>query len=228
MDRTLGTRAPANRGKKRSNLGTLRRTPLRERGHRRYEQILEVANQVFREIGYEAATTNAIAARGRFPVGSIYHFFPDKAAIYLALAERTAKRVADLLDRELDMSLIPLPIEEAVAKIIGPLFELYASDSGFRLCMKNGSILPEQVNVYERLMNQITVRLSPLLQLKLEVDERRADFVSRILITVVTSLMGIDANHSSLPQLRGEIIRVVSAYLSYPLEEARHGTPIAT
>jgi AcrR family transcriptional regulator len=199
-------------------MSTPRRSPLRERGRVRYEQILEVANDVFGKIGYEAATTNAIAARGRFPVGSIYHFFPDKAAIYLALAERTAKRVGELMDQELDMSLVTLPIEKAVGKIIGPLFELYASDQGFRRCMQSGSILPEQVKVYERFMNQITTKLSPLLQFRFGIDEKRADFVSRVSITIVTTLLGIEESFASLSQVKNEIIRVITAYLSSYLD----------
>jgi AcrR family transcriptional regulator len=51
-------------------------------------QILDVAEQMFIAEGYNATTTNAIAARAKVPIGSLYQFFPDKAAILQALALR--------------------------------------------------------------------------------------------------------------------------------------------
>src|SRR5437588_9698986 len=64
----------------------LRRMPRQARGRERIARILDAAGQVFAEVGYEAATTNAIAARAQTPIGSLYHFFPHKEAILYALA----------------------------------------------------------------------------------------------------------------------------------------------
>jgi AcrR family transcriptional regulator len=52
------------------------------------EEILDAAAAVIAEAGIEAATTNAIAERAGAAVGSLYHFFPNKAAIVRALAAR--------------------------------------------------------------------------------------------------------------------------------------------
>ena len=47
------------------------RQPSQERGERRVEEILDAAAEVIAEVGVEAATTNAIAARaGSSVVGS--------------------------------------------------------------------------------------------------------------------------------------------------------------
>ena len=64
----------------------LRREPRQERGRRRIEGILEAAARVFAEVGYEAATTNAIAREARTSIGSLYQFFPNKGAVLEALA----------------------------------------------------------------------------------------------------------------------------------------------
>jgi AcrR family transcriptional regulator len=55
------------------------------RGQQRMELVLDVAAQVFAEVGFEAATTNAIAARAGMSPGSPYQFFPNKDAIAKAL-----------------------------------------------------------------------------------------------------------------------------------------------
>jgi AcrR family transcriptional regulator len=66
----------------------MRRQPRQARSQERVKQILDVAEQMFIVEGYNATTTNAIAARAEVPIGSLYQFFPDKGAIVQALAVR--------------------------------------------------------------------------------------------------------------------------------------------
>ncbi len=63
------------------------------RGQRRIDQILTVAEQVFADVGYEATTTNAIAARAGMSPGSLYQFFENKEAIAAGLAARYLDRL---------------------------------------------------------------------------------------------------------------------------------------
>lgn len=63
----------------------LRRLPQQSRSQQRVVQILEAAVRVFSEVGYEAASTTAIAKQAKTSVGSLYRFFPDKAVILQAL-----------------------------------------------------------------------------------------------------------------------------------------------
>jgi len=50
----------------------MRRVPQQDRGQRRVEKILDAAAEVIAEVGVQAATTNAIAARAETSVGSLY------------------------------------------------------------------------------------------------------------------------------------------------------------
>jgi hypothetical protein len=61
------------------------RAPQQERGQRRVEQILDAAESVFTESGVDATSMQAIADRAESSVGSLYHFFPNKDAIVLAV-----------------------------------------------------------------------------------------------------------------------------------------------
>lgn len=65
----------------------MRRKPLQARSQERVRRILQVAEALFVAEGYAATTTSAIAARAQVPIGSLYQFFPDKAAILKALAQ---------------------------------------------------------------------------------------------------------------------------------------------
>jgi AcrR family transcriptional regulator len=69
-----------------------RRVPRQERGERRVAELLEAAEAVIAEIGYEAATMSAIAERAGAAIGSLYQFFPNKPCITQALRAEYAKR----------------------------------------------------------------------------------------------------------------------------------------
>lgn len=66
------------------------KAPRRRRGIKRVEELLAAAEQVFAEVGYGAASMNAIAQRAGAPIGSLYQFFPNKTALGGALVERYA------------------------------------------------------------------------------------------------------------------------------------------
>jgi AcrR family transcriptional regulator len=73
------------------------REPQRRRGHQRVAAILEAGATVFREKGYDAATMTEIAARSGTAFGSLYRFFPSKAALADALLAHYAQRALDEL-----------------------------------------------------------------------------------------------------------------------------------
>lgn len=76
-----------------------RRTPTQARSKKRVEAILEAAARVFIEEGFDAASTDAIAARAGTSVGSIYQFFPNKLALFEALAARCLERQRQIFDQ---------------------------------------------------------------------------------------------------------------------------------
>ena len=75
-----------------------RRVPQQIRSQRRVEKILQAATEIFAEVGFENATTNAIAERAAVSIGSLYQFFPNKAAILSALNDRCLTELRDVLD----------------------------------------------------------------------------------------------------------------------------------
>ena len=52
-----------------------RRVPQQARSRERYNLILDSAARLFAEVGYEAATTNAIADVAGVSIGSLYQYF---------------------------------------------------------------------------------------------------------------------------------------------------------
>ncbi len=77
-----------------SDLSTLgRRVPQQERGTRRVAELLEAAEAVFAESGYEAATMTAIAERAGSSIGALYQYFPNKEALVRALLTEYGNRM---------------------------------------------------------------------------------------------------------------------------------------
>ena len=83
-----------------------RRAPKQLRSRRTVARILHAAARVFAEDGFEAATTNRVAERAEVSVGSLYQFFPNKAALLLALRHGWMQRVHD----HLGTALAPHPL----------------------------------------------------------------------------------------------------------------------
>ncbi|WP_329608331.1 helix-turn-helix domain-containing protein [Nostoc sp. CMAA1605] len=56
----------------------MRRQPKQTCSQERVHHILDVAEQLFIELGYEQTSTRAIATRAGVPVGLLYQFFLTK------------------------------------------------------------------------------------------------------------------------------------------------------
>jgi len=72
--------------------GPGRRTPRQARSRATWEAIVEAAAQILERNGPAGFNTNAVAERAGVSIGTLYQYFPDKAAILMAAAEREARR----------------------------------------------------------------------------------------------------------------------------------------
>ncbi|KPF43662.1 TetR/AcrR family transcriptional regulator [Rhizobium sp. AAP43] len=70
-----------------------RKKPMQERSIQRLESILEAAVGLFLEKGVNNVTMSEIAQRAHIPIGSLYQFFPQKAAIIKALHDRLSSEM---------------------------------------------------------------------------------------------------------------------------------------
>jgi AcrR family transcriptional regulator len=77
--------------------GNLRNVPTQARSRQRLRRVLDAADEVLASEGAAAFTTTRIAAVAGVPVGSVYHYFPSKAAIVEALAVRYWSDFEDLV-----------------------------------------------------------------------------------------------------------------------------------
>lgn len=65
-----------------------RKRPAQRRAQRTMDDILEAAAQLLDEVSFERLTTNRVAERAGYSIGTLYHYFPDKGSLVRALALR--------------------------------------------------------------------------------------------------------------------------------------------
>ncbi len=107
-----------------------RRQPVQARSRERVEKILDAAVQLLAEDGYDAVKTNAIARRAGVSIGSVYQFFPNRFAIFNALAQRYREKIAESLATHLTVGP-NRSWEEALEDTIDILAEMWRSDWAF-------------------------------------------------------------------------------------------------
>lgn len=78
-----------------------RRAPSQRRSRERVENILEAATALIAEAGSDAMRMSEVAERAGISIGSLYQYFPDKAAIIRTLAERYNAQGRECIEAEL-------------------------------------------------------------------------------------------------------------------------------
>ncbi len=104
---------------------SMRRQPKQKRSQERVDRILDAAAEVFDEVGYEAATTHAIAQSANTAIGSLYQFFPDKLAIFHALELRHVERVHAVWAKLDQPEIIQLPFERFIRTLRATFQQLF-------------------------------------------------------------------------------------------------------
>ncbi len=117
--------------KDQAGASVLRRAPQQARGQQRVDTILDAAESYFADIGYDAATTNGLAALAGVAVGSIYQFFPNKEAILQAVVGRYRAEALRRLDESLGTDVAALSVPEIVNRMIDVAITMGVKHKGF-------------------------------------------------------------------------------------------------
>jgi AcrR family transcriptional regulator len=95
-----------------------RRRPKQRRAQETVEAVLDAVVRILKREGVAAVSTNRIAAVAGVSIGSVYQYFPDKRAIFLALHERHAEQIGRLVE-----STLVEHADASLAEIVGALVE---------------------------------------------------------------------------------------------------------
>ena len=104
-----------------------RRTPRQQRARHTVEAVLDAATRIMKREGVDAVTTNRVAEVAGVSVGSIYQYFPDKRAIFLALHDWHAEEMGRLVERALVEHAAAAP-DEMLRALVLALIDAHAAD----------------------------------------------------------------------------------------------------
>jgi len=193
-----------------------RRQPKQRRARQTFEAILNAVVRILKREGSGSLTTNRIAEVAGVSIGSVYQYFPDKGAIFIALHQRHV----DEIDRLIQGTLIEhasSSLEELMRALVEAMIQAHTTD-------------PE---LYELLLTQVphradgrrefSVRLHSVFRLAIasrarELSKRRdLDKVAFVVTHMVDALShGAVMRRPkgvSLAAAKEEVIRAVLAYL---------------
>jgi AcrR family transcriptional regulator len=106
-------------------MGSLRRQPKQSRSQHRVNAILDAAERIFSEVGFKAATTNAIARRANTNIASLYQYFPNKKAILQAVVRRYREEYDAVADGIFGVKNDSLSLAELVERFCIATVELH-------------------------------------------------------------------------------------------------------
>jgi AcrR family transcriptional regulator len=105
----------------------LRRRPSQRRARQTVEAILDAVIRILKREGGKAVTTNRIAEVAGVSIGSVYQYFPDKGAIFVALHQRHIEEIDRAVERTLVQNATA-PLDELMRAMIETMIDAHKSD----------------------------------------------------------------------------------------------------
>ncbi len=204
----LPTRSPAG--------GEGRAVPAQARSRERYERILDAATAVIAEVGYEAATTEAIAERAETSIGSVYRFFPNKLAMFQALIPRYLDKTRALFDSLVTPEAFTQPWQSLVERGIDLFADFQLKEPGFRAVWMSIKVTDQLLVEGDEVNQEFARRLELTLQFQapsLDAAQRRV--VAMVVVEIVSAMLVVATQRGPelAPQLVAETKKAVTRYL---------------
>ncbi|HWE62352.1 MAG TPA: TetR/AcrR family transcriptional regulator [Chloroflexota bacterium] len=206
----------------------LRRAPQQARGRRRIDAILDAAEQVLAEAGYEGATTNAIAARADTSIGSLYQFFPNKDAIMQALGLRYIDRCRDAFTPLLSPAAADLPMNVWIDRIVDALDSTEKANAGFKELFSSAATTPDLAAADNAMHHQFIVGLDSALAERMpHLDPERRLVCAEVGVRTAEAIMPLLAESPGARRalVLAELKVLLAAYMQRTLDEEPQAEP---
>jgi AcrR family transcriptional regulator len=195
----------------------MRRQPRQTRSQERVDRILDMAEQLFISAGYNATTTNAIAVGAKVSIGSLYQFFPDKAAIVYGLATRYNQQLRQLLIELDPVGSESFALAEYIEQVIDTVDRFFVDYPGYyAIYMSLQSSMPELEAIDAAADVQLIEELAMILSIRcsgLEAEVYRS--IAFVLVKTIGTLLWSAQSQDELfrQQLVKETKRLTRSYL---------------
>jgi AcrR family transcriptional regulator len=197
---------------------TPRKTPRQSRSAATVDVILQAATRVLAEESLAGFNTNRIAEVAGVSVGSVYQYFPNKAALVARLIERTQESLADAIERHVMQSG-----KEPLLAVLAGMADI-AIDHQFVNPVLAAALDAEErrlpvadvlANAQQRLVASIQTLF---IEQGVTVGEVSAETAAIDCILIVKSIVESEAGRPqpNIPALRERVVRALQGYLQQP------------
>lgn len=184
--------------------------PKRKRGHDRVGAILEAASLLLHEKGYQALTMTEVASRSSTAIGSLYRFFPTKAALIGVLLDRYRILLSGALD--IIVAAADQLTAPALANDLIAVLEDLRQERAAALMVLEWQ--ENQADLRQSVRSAILERLSTLLQRAAGVTADVAEPKAIMLLQLLKGIASLEAASPVLQQqLQHEARQLVTLYL---------------
>jgi AcrR family transcriptional regulator len=200
----------------------LRREPSQERAQQTIATIFQATAQIVDSEGEAALSTNKIAAKAGFSIGTLYQYFPTKEAILLAMVRRERERVmqeaAEFLE---DVDTHAQDLRAALQSYIHKLIHSFAAGHpGRKLLCRIGWRADHHDDIASS-MREMTERISVALsRISALPGAPKLRSTPAVLFVVTRSVMGAIRSASleksallDAPEFEAELVRLAWAML---------------
>jgi|GEM_PF-1285791 len=140
-----------------------RQAQRQKRGVLRVEEILQAANELFAERGYDNVTMHMLAVHAHTSPGSLYQFFPNKEAVARELAMLVAQELQQLYDTFMVSDVLELPFTDFLERFIDRLVALNRTFPGYFALEVGATLSPSLTLVLRDLQHGLQLRLDALI-----------------------------------------------------------------
>jgi len=193
------------------------KAPQRQRGRDRVALLLAAGAQVFAQKGFDAATMTEIAAAAGASIGSLYQFFPTKAALADALLEQYMTAVHAHLDGIATKATVA-PLPDLAQALCHALLTMRAANPALVVLIENGNIDPAMIATIRKEMRQ---RVAGILQKrapKLQGADLAATAAAVLQMMKSAAAMNADVTLPGRKAALEELVQMLHAYLQQRLK----------
>ena len=141
----------------------LRRQPRQDRSRAKVDGILAAAADLCSGPGLDALTTNAVAARAGVSIGSLYQYFPGKAALLAALIRAERANLLEAVER-----IVCSDAAQSLTKLVEELIEASVAHYLARPALTRTLTLAQSQLPPDPAADEFSARITVLIAARLE------------------------------------------------------------
>lgn len=194
----------------------LRNAPTQARAAERLGRILVAAERSFADLGYDATTMEEVARASGSSIGSVYRFFPDKRALFTAVARRYEEAARAHFTGLIAGASPDMTVDELVDLALDGIWAFNEASPGLRAVWINGQWSNELLDLAGAMNEESASMIAALFGVRAPgLTPARRQVVARFIVDLVSCLLFVAArNPRSAPSVIAETKTAVKAYLA--------------